>query len=354
MKYKIVQASHQLETDWDTYVESHKYATPYHRFAWLKSVEQAYQHNNVSLLAYDQDEVVGVLPCIKMQRPLAKSKYCSLPFCDLGYGLADNDDILKALQAQAKQSLDNIGGNIFEYRDSQQDFTDSCAPGAKVRMLLPLPDTAEELMASFKSKLRSQVRKSEKNGLTFTIANNQKQINDFYNIFSINMRKLGSPVHAKQWFESLFKNYADNIFLSVVYTGDIAIGAGVIIRNKYSMAIPWASTVADYNKLAPNMMLYWSLLKHSCDLGCKEFDFGRSSFGEGTFKFKQQWGAKAKALSWSNLMSLQASPSIQDEDENQAQTSSGKIRPLVENIWAKLPLGVTTTLGPKIRRHISL
>lgn len=352
MKYKIVQTSQQLENDWDKYVETHKYATPYHRFAWLKSVELAYQHTNVSLIAYDQDKVVGVLPCIKMQRPLAKAKYCSLPFCDLGYGLVDNDDILKALQTHAKQTLADIGGDTFEYRDSQQEFTDSCAPGAKVRMLLPLPDTADDLMASFKSKLRSQVRKSEKNGLTFKIDNNQKQIDDFYQIFSINMRKLGSPVHAKSWFENLFIHYADNIFLSVVYTGDIAIGAGIIIRNKHSMAIPWASTVADYNKLAPNMMLYWSLLKHSCDIGCKEFDFGRSSFGEGTFKFKQQWGAKAKALSWSDLASSQQE--YVDQIEGETQPFSSKLRPLVEKIWAKLPLGFTTSIGPKIRRHISL
>ncbi|WP_158971639.1 FemAB family XrtA/PEP-CTERM system-associated protein [Paraglaciecola sp. L3A3] len=352
MKYKIVHASNALESAWEKYVENHPLATPYHRFAWMKSVEQAYQHTNVSLLAYEQDKVVGILPCIKMQAPLGKAKFCALPFCDLGYALADNNDVLQIMQQHAMAELKKIGGQIFEYRDSKQEFTDLIAENAKVRMLLPLPNTADELMAGFKSKLRSQVRKSEKNGLTFTIASSQQQIDDFYKIFSINMRKLGSPVHAKQWFETLFQNYGDNIFLSVVYTDDIAIGAGIVIRNQNKVAIPWASTVADYNKLAPNMMLYWSLLKHACDLGCKEFDFGRSSFGEGTFKFKQQWGAKPMPLLWSDL--ADQGQEATDKDENLAEQTPGKIRPLVENIWAKLPLGITTSLGPQIRKHISL
>ena len=50
---------------WDKYVDGHIDATPYHRFAWLLSIEQAYQHQNVSLLAFNDDTLVGILPCIK-------------------------------------------------------------------------------------------------------------------------------------------------------------------------------------------------------------------------------------------------------------------------------------------------
>jgi FemAB-related protein (PEP-CTERM system-associated) len=304
MKIRIAVAGDQAI--WDEYVDSHNNATPYHRFAWLLSIEQAYQHENVSLLAFNDDTLVGVLPCIKMQKPFSKPSYCALPFCDLGFGLGNEPSILQALQSEALTLLQREGGNSFDYRDSVNTSPGDELVGKKVRMVLPLPGDSEALMAGFKSKLRSQIRKAEKNGLTCVVANSQTQIDDFYQIFAINMRKLGSPVHSKKWFECLFNNYAQQSILSVVYSDKVPVGAGIVLRTGNKVAIPWASTVAEYNKLAPNMMLYWSLLEHVSNLGCTEFDFGRSTYNEGTYKFKRQWGAEPIPLAWSNLVAEQA------------------------------------------------
>jgi FemAB-related protein (PEP-CTERM system-associated) len=340
------------QTVWDEYIDGHNDATPYHRFAWLLSIEQAYQHKNVSLLAFSGDKLVGVLPCIKMQKPFSKVSYCALPFCDLGFGLANDSSILKTLKSKALTLLTSEGGNNFDYRDSVNASPDDELVGKKVRMVLPLPENSESLMAGFKSKLRSQIRKAEKNGLTDLIDNSQKQIDDFYQIFAINMRKLGSPVHSKKWFECLFNNYAQHIYLSVIYSDAVPVGAGIVLRTGNKVAIPWASTVAEYNKLAPNMMLYWSLLEHVSNLGCTEFDFGRSTYNEGTYKFKRQWGAEPVPLAWSNLFSNLALSETTMAKKNIANVN--QIRALVEKTWSKLPLGITTTLGPKIRKHISL
>lgn len=346
MNIRMAVASDQAL--WDEYVDSHNNATPYHRFAWLLSIEQAYQHQNVGLLAFNGDKVVGVLPCIKMQKPFSKISYCALPFCDLGFGVANDASILKALKSEALAQLKREGGNIFDYRDSVNALSDDELVGKKVRMVLPLTGCSEALMVGFKSKLRSQIRKAEKNGLTCVIANNPIQIDDFYQILAINMRKLGSPVHSKKWFECLFNNYAQNIILSVVYKDKVPVGAGIVLLTVNKAAIPWASTVSEYNKLAPNMMLYWSLLKHVSDLGYQEFDFGRSTFDEGTYNFKRQWGAEPVPLVWSNLVQNLT------EVAKKKPANDSQIRSLVEKVWAKLPLGITTLLGPKIRKYISL
>jgi hypothetical protein len=49
MKIRIATLADQAA--WDEYVNGHIDASPYHRFAWVLSIEQAYQHQNVSLLA---------------------------------------------------------------------------------------------------------------------------------------------------------------------------------------------------------------------------------------------------------------------------------------------------------------
>ena len=161
------------------------------------------------------------------------------------------------------------------------------------------------------------------------------------------MRDLGSPVHSKKWFEQILANYQDNIIIANVYKDDIVVGAGIVLINGKSCSIPWASTNADYNRLAPNMLLYWSLLSYVADNGFSTFDFGRSTPGEGTYKFKQQWGAEPVALDWQTFQQGQCLP-------EEAAGSKGKLREIVETCWKKLPVNTSVMIGPAIRKYISL
>ena len=351
MGLQIRRALASDKTRWNRYIHAHPGATAYHNFAWVESVEQAYGHPNISLIALDNEKVVGLLPIIKLRNPFSGDALCSLPYCDLGHAVADNRQTLSALLKQLQQLKESVGAKQIEYRDNAPHRVASATSadelqGVKVRMLLTLPETSGLLMKGFKSKLRSQIRKAEKNGLTYQIGNNQKLLDAFYQILIYNMRKLGSPVHSKEWYRALRDNYQEELLISIVYTENRPIGAGIVLRNGNKASIPWASTLAEQNHLAPNMLLYWSLLKEVTDSGVKEFDFGRSTYGEGTFKFKQQWGARPLALNWA----LPGQPPPAPEK----QATPGNLRKIVEQTWARLPIGLTTLIGPKIRKYISL
>ena len=162
------------------------------------------------------------------------------------------------------------------------------------------------------------------------------------------MHRLGSPVHSLSWFEAVAKNYVDHYKITLVKQGDKVIGAGFVIFSEDKVSIPWASTLAEYNKLAPNMLVYWSLLKYSCECNFTQFDFGRSTYGEGTYKFKKQWGAEPHILNWYNLNEEVV------VDQNTNSGSNSAIRTMVEKVWRALPLSIVTWLGPMLRKHISL
>lgn len=335
---------------WNQYVNQHVEASPYHNYAWVESVSEAYGHPNVSLIALNDGKVVGILPIINMKTPLSGHFLCSLPYCDVGHALADNPKITSELLTHLQQLKTSSGAKKIEYRDRAQ-VPENSPPTSdnlqmqKVLMLLALPESSEVLFKGFKSKLRSQIRKAEKNGLTYQLGNSSELLNAFYRILTINMRKLGSPVHSHAWFKALRKNYQDELLISIVYSEKTPVGGAIVLRNNNKASIPWASTLAEYNRLAPNMMLYWSLLKEITDTGATEFDFGRSTFGEGTFKFKKQWGAEPQLLNW-------FLPGEQPPLEKPGEPS--QLRRIIEKTWPKLPLGLTTQLGPKIRKYISL
>lgn len=341
MKIRLAQSNDTRQ--WDLYVQRHPDASPYHLMGWRDAILNSYGHQSCYLLAEQEGQLVGVLPLVKMNFPLGGSTLCALPFCDVGYALADSDEIRMALELAA---IEQANGKL-EIRDLGR--TEQQALSGKVRMLLPFPESADALWDSFKSKLRSQVRKAGKNGLTFTTGADEAALEAFYQVFAKNMRDLGSPVHSLSWFKELYNAYGDNMVIGLVHKDDAITGAGILLFVGDKVSIPWASTLRDYNHLAPNMLLYWNFLRISCERGCSEFDFGRSTFNEGTYRFKRQWGARPVALEWKSLIDGSLQPVGQVHAGN-----SGKVRRVIENAWSKLPLGLTIQLGPAIRKYISL
>lgn len=338
----------------DDYVRQHPRGSAYHLHAWRQAVQQAYGYPGRVLVARGSDgRIAGLLPLCEVALPLGRPRWVSLPFCDLGGPLADTPDIAAQLASHAARVLASGEARKMELRCSlpQAAGNEDELAGKKVRMLLSLPDSAEQLFAAYPPKLRSQIRKAEKNGLTAAISTDSRDVDKFYTVYSKNMRRLGSPPHSRSLFEAVLNSYAASgeAFIALVYKGDDVVGAGLVLRCGDKAVIPWASTLAEFNHLAPNMLLYWQVQAHLCAAGVAQFDFGRSTYAEGTYKFKKQWGASPWPLDWQQWTADGMVPA--------AATAAGggsQARAMVESVWQKLPLALTNTLGPCLRRYITL
>ena len=208
-------------------------------------------------------------------------------------------------------------------------------------------------MASFKSKLRSQVRKPGRDGL-YARLGGLELVDDFYPVFEENMRDLGSPVHSKEWIKSILEAYDSRARCGLVYMPDGSPAAcGIILLHDYTVSIPWASSLRRFNRYSPNMLLYWSFLEYAADNGFAFFDFGRSTPGEGTYKFKEQWGARPEPLAWMQINpgSGKVEPIRQGNDQERAQSG---LRNIAEKIFQSMPVPAATFVGSRIRKYISL
>lgn len=335
---------------WDAFVEQHPAGTAYHKMAWLQTIEQAYQFQPVMWAVKNNlGEILGIFACVAYGWPL--KKLCSLPYCDVGGPLAYDPAIEMQLLLAAKDYAQTQNLRYAEVRRSIE--LENPLECAKVRMLLALPATSDELLAGFKSKLRSQINKSIKNGLQVVIGREPAQVAAFFQVYARNMRDLGSPPHSQAWFTQLISHYQQDAMIATVWHEQTCIGAGLILRSGERWSIPWASTVQEYNSLAPNMLLYWELLRYCCDHGATLFDFGRSTPGEGTFKFKAQWGAVPMALDWQVFAATDnwqfAPPELV---ASAAQASATRER--LSALWAKFPVGLSTLLGRHLRKFITL
>ncbi|MEN8140602.1 MAG: FemAB family XrtA/PEP-CTERM system-associated protein [Thermodesulfobacteriota bacterium] len=337
---------------WDAYVQGRPEASPYSLFAWKEAVELAYGFRGRYLLAEEEGRVKGVLPLFLFRVPFRGCSLVSLPYCDLGGLLADTAEARNALLTECLTTAKDEKAKTIVIRTAADDLFAGAGNGAdfavetgKVRMLLDLPGSSEMLWQGFKSKLRSQVRKAEKNGLVFKWVGPEK-INEFYDVFSRNMHALGSPVHSKKWLESVLAHFGQAGRMGMVYKDEQPAGCGIIIASNQLVSIPWASTLREFNRLSPNMLLYWSFLKFAADNNKKVFDFGRSTPNEGTYRFKKQWGAEPVQLYWYR--------SGKDAGHNDDGPSSALSRERLESMWQQLPLSVANLMGPMIRKYISL
>lgn len=346
----IHQAESADQRRWDNYVLTHLDASPYHLFAWKLAIETTYGHRCFYLYAEQNKQVVGILPLVRLHFPSVVDELIALPYCDLGACLTTCDQIQDALLREAvelQQKLKvkklHLRGPLRETELKNRLLQPETT--GKVRMLLDLPPSAAELFAGFKSKLRSQIRKAEKNGVVFRWGG-REDLTALYAVFAQNMRDLGSPVHKKQWLDNVLAMYAQRAKAGLVYFENKPIGMGIILMDGQSVSIPWASTLRGYNHLNPNMFLYWNFLQFSADHGFAYFDFGRSTEDEGTYKFKLQWGATPKPLHWYKTMTTLKNNSTESKPSNK--------RHLAAALWRKLPLALANAVGPFIRKYISL
>nr|WP_240191825.1 FemAB family XrtA/PEP-CTERM system-associated protein [Desulfoprunum benzoelyticum] len=346
----IRPATQSDQDPWDTYVLAHPAGTAYQLFAWGKAVEQAYGFRRVYLLAEDSGKVCGVFPLIDFRVPLLRKRLISLPYCDAGGILADSDAVAHALLDEALVSAREKGSDCLIRSVCPLSFAGNNQT-EKVRMVLELPESSERLLAGLKSKLRSQIKKPVRDGLTVSMGTGEL-VPGFYQIFAENMRDLGSPVHSRRWIEAIVEMYGERIRVALVHTPDgTPAAAGILLLHSTTVTIPWASSLRRFNRLNPNMLLYWTFLAFAADNGFKRFDFGRSTPGEGTWLFKQQWGAVPQRLFWYEPKAAGEESSPIKEME---PTGPSKNRQLAAALWSRLPEAGANWLGPRIRKYISL
>jgi FemAB-related protein (PEP-CTERM system-associated) len=215
----------------------------------------------------------------------------------------------------------------------------------KVRMLLSLPESSTLLLESFRSKLRSQINRPLKEGFSSRVGG-LELLEDFYRVFLVNMRDLGSPVHSADLMRHVLGEFPGRSRIFVIYGSNEPVASALVVGCGKTLRNPWASSLRRYATLGPNMLLYLRMLEHGCDSGYRVFDFGRSTAGEGTYRFKEQWGAEPAPLHWYTVSLDGKSPGAESSPAERFRKAS--------QYWSKLPVIVTRVIGPRIRKHISL
>ncbi len=328
---------------WDAFVGAHAAASVYHLSGWREVIQTSFGHDCPYLIARRSGEVVGVMPLVRIKSRLFGHFMVSLPYFNYGGPLSNDFEADQALVLEAIHQAKTRQCQHIEWRES------ALRPGMparteKVNMWLKLPANAADLWQAIGSKLRAQIKKAQASGLTYETGG-LDLLEDFYRVFSINMRDLGTPVYSKGFFETVLRQAPGQPVLVVGRTGNgQAVSAALLLKHGTRMEVPWASTLRRANPLNANMGLYWQLLSHACEARCTIFDFGRSTRDAATYRFKKQWGASPVESFWNYWLQEAASmPKL--------NPSNSKFHLAIE-AWKTLPTILTNSIGPTIAKQI--
>ena len=328
--------------EWDAFARAHPASTHCHLWGWRRVVEAAYGHDCPYLAARGADgALAGILPLVDV-RTLALGRFLvSMPFLNYG-GPLGTPEAEHALVERAAALARERRAKLLELRCAGEVGGGLPASHDKITVVLDLAEGGPDAVwKGFSSKLRSQVRKPEKEGVTMAFG--ADQVEPFFRVFARHMRDLGTPTHPLSFFAAVAAELGEAAWFGCAYRGGEPVAGGCAVRMGDSVELVWASALREHAAAAPNMLLYWEFIRRAVEEGAARFDFGRCTPGSSTHRFKRQWGARDLPLWW-----------YRDQRAADAATPSpdrGAFA-LATRVWKRVPVPLATLLGPRIRGAI--
>lgn len=311
---------------------------------WVQSISQGLNYKLFLLQSGPSVSPSGRLPLALVSGPIFGKFLVSLPYVNTGGVFASTPEIASELVDTACDLADRLKVRYLELRHEvpvdhprlNHQRTD------KSHMRLELPDTDAELDKSFKSKLRSQIKKCGTYNHKTTWGG-MEMLPDFYRVFATNMRDLGTPVFSRKLFESIIRTFEGSAEFCVLHNDNTPVAAALLVHSEGSTEVPSASSLRKWNRMGPNMWMYRKLLARAIERKSHTFDFGRSTISSSTYKFKKQWGATAYPAVWQYY--------VREGNVEQMRPESQTNQKLIK-LWQKLPTCLTNVIGPPIVRGI--
>jgi FemAB-related protein (PEP-CTERM system-associated) len=328
---------------WDAYVERSRDATGCHLWAWKRIIEETYCHPIHCMAATVDGAIQGVLPLGEIKSRLFGHFLVSVPFVTYGGISATSAEARDGLATKAIDLASRLGARHVELRQGGEWDGGWNSVSAKVAMLVDLPATPEGLWDRLHSRLRNKIRRAQRCGLRSQWGR-EDQLSSFYEVFSTNMRNLGTPVYPLPWFKNILRFLPGRSLVLTLWDGVKPVAATLLIWFRETVELPWIASLPDSRRKYSTVLLYWTALDWAIKHGYNWVDLGRCTPGSGVHQFKKHWGCVEKPLHWYYWLA----PGVNIPN---LRASNPKFR-LAIRLWKRLPLRLANWLGPRVVRSI--
>lgn len=330
-------------TRWDAFLANQPSASFYHLYGWRRIVAENFSHPTKYLAVRSGDEIAGVLPLVFLKSRLFGKILCSMPFVNYGAPCATSADADRSLREETKTLARTLGVDYVEMRSLTPAGVDWQANTHKVSMTITLDHDPDKLWSAYDTKHRTNIRRAYKHGFEVR-SGGAELLDDFFTVVAESWRNLGTPLYRKSYFASILATFPERTRIFVTYAGKEPVAVAFNGYYRGTVEGMWAGTRAAFRAQQPNYVLYWEMIKHACETGCHTYHLGRSTADSAAETFKRKWNAEARPLYWQYYLPRGGALPALNVNNPKYQ--------LAISLWRRLPIGVTTLLGPYLANYI--
>lgn len=146
---------------------------------------------------------------------------------------------------------------------------------------------------NFKSSVRRNIRKAEKEGVRVTIERSLDSVAAFYRLHCGTRRHHGLPPQPWAFFRNIHKHIiaTGNGFVVLAGIQDRRVAGAVFAVYRGQAIYKYGASDRSFLHLRPNHLVMWKAIRWCCLNGVRSFSFGRTEQkNKGLAQFKRSWG----------------------------------------------------------------
>ena len=159
---------------------------------------------------------------------------------------------------------------------------------------IDLTPSEEELMKSFSSKTRYNIRLAERHGVKVKEDNSDKAFKKYLELTAETVNRQGFYAHSRRYHKLMWEELKKTgiaHMLTAIYQKEI-ITTWILFVWKDFLYYPYGASTEKYKNVMANNLMMWEAIKFGKRLGLKTFDLWGREEGKGFTKFKEGYNPK--------------------------------------------------------------
>lgn len=153
---------------------------------------------------------------------------------------------------------------------------------------IDLRKSKDELLKSFSSKTRYNIRLAQRHGVKTKIDNSDKAFEKYLELTFETARRQGFYAHTQKYHRLMWKHLKNNIahLLIAKYKNEI-VSTWILFTHDGFLYYPYGASTDKYKEVMANNLMMWEAIKLGKKLKCHTFDLWGREEGKGFTKFKE-------------------------------------------------------------------
>jgi len=159
---------------------------------------------------------------------------------------------------------------------------------------LDLSQGREKIASGLRDTTGRNIRTAEKKGITVTISDSLRSLQQFVQLNYLTRREHGLPPQPARFFQKIHEHiHSRGKGVTVLaFSCGIPVAGAVFFHYRDQADYKFGAFNRAYQHMRANNKVMWEAIKWYAGKGCRHFSFGRTEpENEGLLQFKRGWGA---------------------------------------------------------------